>query len=248
MVQTTTTPTEEREDPLAFAGSDKLVKLVGALYQRPRMGDLPWSLHSANVEWEPGYQQERAGRKGLPMVCLVGPAEGVLEEFKRRLGSARLSGGVRYAYLLLDQRKDTEGAATTEGVQAIRDILWEARTELLRSPRSRGSGLRFGLFTLVVQLMAEKLPASDPLERTLLRKLQDNGLLVRFRSAIENVGKELVPSNDAWKYPLLVLRLLTMATFRLAVTGRVPLLSGRYRWFLRQPHLAPPRPERLSST
>ncbi|MEV0071544.1 hypothetical protein [Amycolatopsis sp. NPDC050768] len=239
MDQTATTPIEEREDPLAFAGSDKLVKLVGALYQRPRMGDLPRSLHSVNVEWEPGYQQERAGRKGLPMVCLVGPAEGVLEEFKRRLSTARPSGGVRYAYLPLDRRNDTEGAATAASVHAIRDILWEARTELLRSPRSRGSGLRFGLFTLVVQLMAEKLPASDPPERTLLRKLQDNGLLVRFRSAIENVGKELVPSNDAWKYPLLVLRLLTMATFRLAVTGRVPLLSGRYRWFLRQPHLAP---------
>ncbi|MBF6222606.1 hypothetical protein IU479_31415 [Nocardia abscessus] len=27
--------------------------------------------------------------------------------------------------------------------------------------------------------------------------------------------------------------------FRMVLTGRVPLLSGRYRWFMRQPHLAP---------
>lgn len=86
----------------------------------------------------------------------------------------------------------------------------------------------------------DQLAGHDPEpERTLLRRLQENGLMVRFRSAIENVGQELVPQHDAWRIPLLLLRLLTMATFRLAVTGRVPGLSGRYRWFLRQPHLAP---------
>ncbi|WP_329066885.1 hypothetical protein [Amycolatopsis sp. NBC_01480] len=243
MDQTTATQ-EHRHDPLAFRGGEKLVKLIGALYQRPRMGDLPRSLHQANVEWEPGYQQERAGRRGLPMFCLVrsDSCEGVLEEFSSRLRSARPSGSVRYAYLPLDQRKatDTEGVATAASVEAVRDILWDARNELLRSPRSRGTGLRFGLFTLVVQLMGEKLAGHDPEpERTLLRRLQENGLMVRFRSAIENVGQELVPQNDAWRIPLLLLRLLTMATFRLAVTGRVPGLSGRYRWFLRQPHLAP---------
>ncbi|MDT8911616.1 hypothetical protein [Amycolatopsis sp. PS_44_ISF1] len=70
--------------------------------------------------------------------------------------------------------------------------------------------------------------------------------MVRFRSAIENVGQELVLQDDAWRIPLLALRLLTMATFRLAVPGRVPGLSGRYRWFLRQPHLAPEMPGRLA--
>jgi ABC-type branched-subunit amino acid transport system substrate-binding protein len=246
MAQTTSATYERQRDPLAFPGSEKLVKLIGALYQRPRMGDLPRSLHQANVEWEPGYQdrQERAGRRGLPMVCLVrsDSCEGVLEEFSSRLRSARPSGSVRYAYLPLGEREatDTEGAATVASVEAVRDILWTARTELLRSPRSRGTGLRFGLFTLAVQLMGEQLSGHDSApERTLLRRLQENGLMVRFRSAIENVGQELVPQNVAWRIPLLLLRLLTMATFRLAVTGRVPGLSGRYRWFLRQPHLAP---------
>ncbi|WP_239154437.1 hypothetical protein [Amycolatopsis sp. FDAARGOS 1241] len=242
----TTTPTEEHQhDSLAFTGSDKLVKLIGALYQRPRMGDLPRSLHQANVEWEPGYQQERAGRKGLPMVCLVrsDSCEGVLGELAKRLRSARPSGGVRYAHLPLGDRvaTDTDGPATERSVEAIRDILWDARKELLRSPRSRGSGLRFGLFTLVVQLMGEKLSDSDPTppERMLLRRLRQNGVTARFDAAIEDVGTKLVPDNFTWKFSLLVLRLLTIATFRLAVTGRVPLLSGRYRWFLKQPHLAP---------
>lgn len=70
MAQTTSATRERQQDPLAFPGSEKLVKLIGVPCERPRMGDLPWSLRQVNVEWEPGYQdrQERAGRRGLPMV------------------------------------------------------------------------------------------------------------------------------------------------------------------------------------
>jgi hypothetical protein len=32
---------------------------------------------------------------------------------------------------------------------------------------------------------------------------------------------------------------LTLGIFRIVLTGRIPVLSGRYRWFMRQPHLAP---------
>ncbi|WP_033293882.1 ABC transporter substrate-binding protein [Amycolatopsis jejuensis] len=227
---------------LAFAGADRLVKLIGALYQRPRVGDRPRELRD-DGEWRPGYHRERTGRRGLPMVCLVGDArEGVLEELGSRLRRAKPDGTVRFAYLSLDEFPDTDttGDATDASVEAVREILWHTRNTLLRSPRTRGSRLRFGLFTLVDQLMAKRFPPddSDP-ERTLLRELQENGLLIRFRSTLDNVSRELVPQHPTWRFPLLVLRLLTLATFRLAVTGRVPGLSGRYRWFLRQPHLAP---------
>lgn len=229
-------------EQLAFAGADRLVKLIGALYQRPRIGDRPRELLD-DGEWRPGYHRERAGRRGLPMVCLVGDARaGVLKELASRLQNAEPAGTVRSVYLPLADRQDTDSAAeaTKESVDAVRDLLWHVRNSLVRSGRTRESRLRFRLFTLVDQLMAKQFPDgdTDP-ERTLLRELQENGLLVRFRSAIDSVSRELVPQHPAWRFPLLLLRLLTFGTFRLAVTGRVPGLSGRYRWFLRQPHLAP---------
>ena len=246
-------------EQLAFVGADRLVKLIGALYERPRIGDRPRELLD-NGEWRPGYHRERAGRRGLPMVCLVGDARaGVLEELDTRLRNAKPAGTVRSVRLsLADQpdadadhadpdRTDTDhpdvdqpGKATHASVRTVRDLLWRVRNELVRSGRTRESRLRFPLFTLADQLMSKQFPDddTDP-ERTLLRELQENGLLTRFRSAIDNVSRELVPQHPTWRFPLLLLRWLTLVTFRISVTGRVPGLSGRYRWFLRQPHLAP---------
>ncbi|WP_409185305.1 ABC transporter substrate-binding protein [Amycolatopsis sp. VS8301801F10] len=229
-------------EQLAFAGADRLVKLIGALYQRPRVGDRPRELQD-NGEWQRGYHQERAERRGLPMVCLVGDArEGVLEELASRLRNAKPAGTVRSAYLSLAKRADSDkpGEATKESVEAVREILRQVRNTLVSNSRTRESRLRFRLFTLVDQLMAKQFSPgeSDP-ERVLLRELQENNLLVRFRGAIDSASRELVPQHPAWRFPLLLLRLLTFVVFRVAVTGRVPGLSGRYRWFLRQPHLAP---------
>ncbi|MFC3510310.1 hypothetical protein ACFORO_09065 [Amycolatopsis halotolerans] len=229
-------------EQLAFAGADRLVKLIGALYQRPRIGDRPRELRG-DGEWRPGYHRERAGRRGLPMVCLVGDArEGALEELGSRLQNAKPAGTVRSVYLSLADRPDVDppGKATEATVEVVRDILWRVRNTLVRSSRTRESRLRFRLFTLVDQLMAKRFPDGETdTEAILLRELQENGLLVRFRSAIDNVSRELVPQHPAWRFPLLLLRWLTIGFFRIAVTGRVPGLSGRYRWFLRQPHLAP---------
>ncbi|MFE3174035.1 hypothetical protein ACFXPA_01300 [Amycolatopsis sp. NPDC059090] len=229
-------------EQLAFAGADRLVKLIGALYQRPRVGDRPRELQD-DGEWRRGYHRERAGRRGLPMVCLVGDArEGALEELGSRLQNAKPAGTVRSVYLSLADRPDVDppGKATEATVEVVRDILWRVRNTLVRSSRTRESRLRFRLFTLVDQLMAKRFPDGETdTEAILLRELQENGLLVRFRSAIDSVSRELVPQHPAWRFPLLLLRWLTIGFFRLAVTGRVPGLSGRYRWFLRQPHLAP---------
>ncbi|WP_037361171.1 ABC transporter substrate-binding protein [Amycolatopsis orientalis] len=229
-------------EQLAFAGADRLVKLIGALYQRPRLGDRPRELRD-NGEWQPGYHRERAERRGLPMVCLVGDARGgVLEELGSRLRNAKPAGTVRSVYLSLADWPDLDepGKATENSVKVVRDILWQVRDTLVSNSRTRENRLRFRLFTLVDQLMAKQFPPreTDP-ERVLLRELQENSLLVRFRGAIDSVSRELVPQHPAWRFPLLLLRWLTFGVFRVAVTGRVPGLSGRYRWFLRQPHLAP---------
>jgi len=236
MATTTETgrPQPEETDPLAFEGADRLVRLIGALYRRPRIGDRPRELDEVGVTWKPGYQQERSGRRGLPMVCLVRPRScaGVLPEFRRLLEEARPH-GVRHAYLDLGPRSSAD-------VEAVRGILWDARNELIRNPRARGSRLRFGLFTLVVWLMNQRIaPHEANPDRTLLSRIQKIGLAERFRSTMQNVNDELPADKMVWKVPLLVLRAVTAGTFRLAVTGRVPVLSGQYRWFMRQPHLAP---------
>jgi ABC-type branched-subunit amino acid transport system substrate-binding protein len=222
-------------DPLDFEGADRVVRLIGALYQRPRLGDRPRELLEESVRWGPGYQEERSERLGLPMVSLVRPngQRGVLRELARRLEDAKPH-GVRHAYLALDP------VADKDDVEAVRDILWHARNALINSPRVRGSRLRFGLFTLVVWLMNEKVMEDEPNpDRFLLRRIQRLGLVERFRSTIQNVDDRLPDDKFWWKVPLLVLRGVTALTFRIAVTGRVPILSGQYRWFLRQPHLAP---------
>lgn len=229
---------------LDFGGADRVVKLIGALYQRPRLGDWPRELHESDVEWKPGYQRERerSGRRGLPMVCLVREPqrEGVLKEIQRRLTEAKPD-GVRLAYLDLDEKlTPAETGVDRRGVESVRDILWHARNQLIRNPKVRGRSPRFGLFTLVVWLMSQQLPPHEQNpDRELLRRIQRLGLVERFRSTIQNVDDRLPDDKFWWKVPLLLLRGLTALSFRVAVTGRVPVLSGQYRWFLRQPHLAP---------
>ncbi|GAA4545922.1 type 1 periplasmic-binding domain-containing protein [Amycolatopsis samaneae] len=237
------TPTVRERDPLVFGGADRLVKLIGALYQRPRAGDRPRELDEVAVRWKPGYHDERSGRRGLPMVCLVRPdsAADVLPELSRWLAEAKPE-PVRHAYLGLAGREgaDADGPATQRSVKAVRELLWEARNALIRDPRARGSRLRFGLFTLVVWLMSQKIAEHDPNpDRTLLRRVQRLGIVERFRTTIQHVDDKLPGDKFWWRVPLAVLRGLTALSFRAAATGRVPLLSGPYRWFLRQPHLAP---------
>jgi ABC-type branched-subunit amino acid transport system substrate-binding protein len=222
-------------DPLDFEGADRIVRLIGALYQRPRRGDRPRELQEDSVRWSPDYQEERSERLGLPMVSLVRPVgqRGVLRELARRLEDAKPH-GVRHAYLALGSE------AAEDDVKTVQKILLNARNELINSPKVRGSRLRFKLFTLVVGLMNEKVPAGaqNP-DGLLLQRVRRLSLQERFRSTIQSFGDQLPGDKFWWKVPLLALRFLSWATFGIVVTGRVPVLSGKYRWFLRQPHLAP---------
>ncbi|MGY2062048.1 hypothetical protein ACW9HQ_44820, partial [Nocardia gipuzkoensis] len=78
----------------------------------------------------------------------------------------------------------------------------------------------------------------DP-DRTLRLKLQQRGLADRIGSWIQKTDEGINYDKWWWRALMSFLRLLTVVTFTVAVTGRVPLLSGRYRWFLRQRYLAP---------
>jgi hypothetical protein len=124
-------------------------------------------------------------------------------------------------------------------VMRVRELLRQARNALVKSPKTRGSLLRFPRFTLAHQLMGERSEPDDPSpDGTSARMLRDRSAVRRIDRAVRTVDKELPDSAGRWRIPLWLAYLLTLSAFRIAVTGRVPLISGRYRWFMRQPHLA----------
>ncbi|MBS2966086.1 hypothetical protein KGA66_23780 [Actinocrinis puniceicyclus] len=218
-----------------FDGTDRLVQLIGALIRRARHGDRPRELRDG--AWvELADRRQRAGRKGLPMVCLVRPGEHrlLLPALHERLERAK-PGGVRCAYLAFGDK-----AAPLDSVMAVRDCLREARNILANSPRASDGRLRFPRFTLAGWLMDQQFDDDDPhRDRTLRTRIQNLGLAQRLITAQQRVEDVLASQSAWWRIGLWLLRGVTVVTFRIAVTGRVPLLSRQYRWFMRQPHLAP---------
>ncbi|HET6711689.1 hypothetical protein [Amycolatopsis sp.] len=230
-----------RTEPLGFAGADVLVKLLGALCLRPRFGDRPRKLDE-QYEWT-DYQDERSERRGLPMVCLVRPPENadVLPAVADRLKTAKPHGSIRYANpgLAVHEGRDEAGPATADSVTVVRDILREARKELGDSAKAHTSRLPFPLFDLVYWLMLQDYDGHDNPDGALRHAIRRISLAERFSSSARDAAQQLPENQGVWKLFSLLVRGLTLLTFRIAVTGRMPGLSGRYRWFLRQPHLAP---------
>jgi hypothetical protein len=234
-------------DRLTFRYADRVVRLLGALYQRPRLGDRPRTLNETDGTWASASdRRERQGRQGLPMVNLIrpdGPAT-VLPAIATLLAGAQ-PGGVRHGYVALPDGVTVDPGADVELVRArdvpvIRQILLNARHELINSPKVTDSQPRFPLFSLVVFLMNNRRQSEDVnLEFALLRDLQELGFYWRIRNVTDAVNKEISDQKLRWRVLVLLIQGLTWVFFRLAVTGRIPVLSGRYRWFLRQPHLAP---------
>jgi hypothetical protein len=223
-----------------------LYRLIGALYRRPRFRDPARKLDGA-ARWRRALSRRDASdRKGLPMVCLVHPdgPSTVLTEIRRLLKAARPD-GVRYAYLRPSQnnsRKKPIGEPkkwTSDDVRAVRTILREARNQLVVNNQLRDARLRFPLFSLANWLMDQQRdPADLNPDSTLRKELKKQGLVQHISNA-SKIARDELPEGIRWQIPLLVLRIAALITFRLAVTGRVRALSGRYWWFMHQPHLAP---------
>lgn len=151
---------------------------------------------------------------------------------------------LRRSYLELSRSEGTANA-TTESVARVRDVLDVATSNFVKNPDVRGPRLRFERLTLLQWLMDQEVDGNDrhP-DRTMRLLLLQQGLKVRVDHWIQRTEDESRSDTWWWRASLLFLRLLTFVTFQVAVTGRVPVLSGRYRWFIRQPYLAP----RLSRT
>src|SRR5207302_2637276 len=171
---------------------------------------------------------------------------GILRTIRDRLSVAKPK-AVRHAYLDLAEednqyrRQDPAEKQAISEVKAIRHILRRARNKMLQSTQEAfDNPITFELFTLVEQLMDLRVAENDlHWERTLRRWLKQQSINGRFHAKVKQAGNE-VPQDNLWlKGFLWSLRGLATLWFWATVTGRIPILSGRWRWFLRQPHLAP---------
>ena len=226
-----------------FVGVSAVVRLIGRLCQRPRFGDRPWQFDLDTGVWqEVSDRRERSARQGLPMVCLVRDEghEELLGVLAERLSQARLN-RVPNAYVDLDiAGEGTElGALTHEDVEIVRDILRELKNQLARSVNAKAGKFRFRLFGLADWLMDQNLgDDAQEYERMLLRLLRRRDGTAALGNAVDTATRDLAGASG-WLRLLALLRWVPLAVFRGRVTGQVPLLSGPYRWFLRQPHLTP---------
>lgn len=241
-----------------FEHADQVYGLIGALYQRPRFGDRPRTLNSDFTWGGPADRDRRSPKQGLPMLCLIrsGEPADLLVRIGEFLDRARnTGGGLRHKRLDLaakpessESRELETGTAherslayTQADVLRVRELLRQARNGLVKNPKARDRILHFPRFSLVNQLMAESSDPDDPRpdETSTRILLREHSGMRRIERAVRNVDKELPEGAGRLRIPLWLAYLLSVGVYRITVTGRVPLISGRYRWFMRQPHLAP---------
>lgn len=233
-----------------FPGAGRFFRLIGALFLRPRYGDRPRELveHGRNLRWDATYPRSgRSERQGLPMVCLMQPDEStsVIDAVDSLLGSARpkQASPPRARVQNLDECRwegARSGAWSAADVEAVSHLLRDARNLLVTSSDNRDRRLRFPLFSLVCLLMDSNPDANEPNPgRWRIGLFQQQGVMRRIETAVQTIDKDVVAGRIEWRIPLWLMYVLTLGIYRLSLTGRIPLLSGRYRWFMRQPHLAP---------
>ena len=204
---------DQAEKALQFEGNTKLLELLNELYPR----------------------QRRDQRHNRPLICLVRhqgePA--VLPEVHRRIKS----GLAIIKEINPDARNpppdDDLRPATVADVTLVRDLLVELANRL---GQERGQHIRrFRRFALTTWLMNQELPNDvdqDSRERAMRALLR-----TRNRYQLTDIPNDLGVPPWLWTVAIG----LTAFLYRARISGRVPVLSGHYRWFLRRVSLAPRR-------
>jgi hypothetical protein len=206
-----------------FEGFVALIELLRRLYRRPT---------------------RRVPRHHTPpIVACVQPRlhddPGLLASIAQRLRSTSPRRHVPHA--LIDDLPRTTGPTqppddalhpiTVEDVTGVRDVLVKVADGLARDP----GGYRFPRFWLVTWLMTQTFDG-DPNAVTRLRELRRR-LRIRAVQPVAAPDEAVLSTLPAWVR--VAGYLLPPLFFRARQSGRVPGVGRRYRWFLRQPNLAP---------
>lgn len=130
-----------------------------------------------------------------------------------------------------------------ERVQQVRTILAQAANQLGSSRNAHGGRIRFRRFGLLDWLMDQDLSDIETARRAseLRTRLRRRDIVQWFDDAITSVSGD-IPASGWWRPVVSLVRLLPPLLFMVKVTGRVPLIGAQYRWFLRQPNVAPKVP------
>ncbi|HWN35564.1 MAG TPA: hypothetical protein VNP03_22625, partial [Pseudonocardia sp.] len=210
------------DSALQFEGNAELLKLLAGLYPRRR----------------------RDRRKNRPLIGLVRDAQApeVLPAVHERIRSG----------LEISQLLDPDPAnpppnenlppTTIEDVTQVGDLLVRLARKLGQARDRRQRIRRFRRFALVTWLMAQQLGPDDVDQETRERTMR--ALLgTRDRYQIPEIPNDLgvPPWLRAVAIPL------TALLSRARISGRVPVLSGYYRWFVRRDSLAPRRAGNMPS-
>ncbi|MFG1713076.1 hypothetical protein [Micromonospora sp. NPDC049203] len=191
------------------AGGPELLTLLARLLRRPRRGD-----------------------RRLPLLWLVRPAgDGAVAALLRRFAARRAGRRVPHAVLDLTARPDGDDVAAV-----LRELHRQLSVEAFGAPR-----LRFRHYPLADWLMhqtlAVDLDAADSGRAALVRRLRDwRG---RRTGDDPQVGGDSGLGTALHLLLWLLWRAVPSVLFRIAVSGRVPLVGRQYRWFMRQQYLAP---------
>ncbi|MFC4055761.1 hypothetical protein ACFOY4_39260 [Actinomadura syzygii] len=216
-----------------FAHADRLFVLLGALVRRPRKRELPGEL---------------PGRDGIPILSLIGDAQGELaEQIGRALGNAQPR-HVPHRIIDMDETWAQVAAERADlspdwrRAEMCRRVLVALAEEFSSARYGREQPVRFRRFGLVNWLLemtrTDEAPnsqhARDMLRWVRNREIQRRPLFGFLRSP--NTEVTLQQQVPWWAY-LLGLYVLPLMLFR---AWRV--LGSEYRWLLRQPYMAPADP------
>lgn len=205
----------EGDDAFCFEGNDALIGLVRRLY--PRHG--------------------RRDRNTRPLVCLIRQekAEPVLPLLQVKFGPPG-------AVVHLHQRSDADHPPpehgqrppiTEQDVTLVLVLLRELTTLLGRVADRRRRVRRFRRFALTVWLMSQQLGESAGDQESRERRVRE-----LLRNHVSDHQTQIPNDLPGWLGALAIV--LPFVWFRARVSGRLPVLSGHYRWFIRRESLAPP--------
>jgi hypothetical protein len=184
----------------------------------------------------------RRGRGTRPLICLIRREDqpSVLAPLRSRFGADGLVVHVALSEVAPDAdrpppEQGQRPPVSEQDVRLVWTLLRELTNQLGRVDDRRRRIRRFRRFAVTVWLMGHELGESagdqESRDHRIRELLRDQGSFQQKQS----LSELQVPG---WMGALAIV--LPFVWFRARVSGRLPVLSGHYRWFVRRESLAPP--------